>query len=182
MSDSREKFIDNQSKIHSAIRHACSKNFGVLDSNFLCQSLSILEPQKPLCLGSSDSVKSAVDNLKTQRMGCVLIIDEKGKLEGIFSERDYIIKVYGSGADELKEPISTFMTREPLTVDPVTTIAFALNLMSQGGFRHLPVIDSEQHPVGIISVKNIVDYIANSFLEDVLNFDIEGGLDPEVAQ
>jgi CBS domain-containing protein len=181
MADKPNKLFENEEQIHSAIRNACSTSFGVLDSNFLCQSLGILPSVKPICVLAADSVESVVNSLKTQRVGCVLVVDQKGKLEGIFSERDYILKVYGSGKNEATEPISTFMTKDPVTVEPTVTMAFALNLMSQGGFRHLPVTDKDLFPVGIISVKNIVDYIVDTFIEDVLNFDL-GGLDVELAE
>ena len=173
MTNEVEKLKENQDKIHSAIRNACSKSFGVLDSNFLCQSISILEPASPLCLRGTDSVRSVVEHLKSQRVGCVLIVDVAGKLEGIFSERDYILKVYGVSKDEAIEPISTYMTKDPIAVEPVATIAYALNLMSQGGFRHIPIVGPDLEPVGIISVKNIVDYIVNTFIEDVLKFELE---------
>jgi CBS domain-containing protein len=65
------------------------------------------------------------------------------------------------------------MTKDPIAQTPDITVAFALNLMSQGGFRHLPLVDERNIPVGILSVKDMMDFIVGSFVEGLLNFDIE---------
>jgi CBS domain-containing protein len=60
------------------------------------------------------------------------------------------------------------MTKEPMTVTPEVTLAYALNLMSQGGFRHLPVVDDAGRPSGVLSVKDVIDLIVSQFVEDAL--------------
>ena len=161
-----------KSKIETALKYACDRSFGVLDSGFLCQSLSILEPAQPRCVREFESLDSVCKLLQSNKMGCVLIVDQANTLIGIFSERDYILKIYGSDPAVHSKPISEYMTTEPVSAGPVTTIAFALNLMSHGGFRHLPIVDDENKPVGMISVKDVVDYLVNSFIDDVLNLNL----------
>ena len=153
-------------EIIDRIKQLCSVSVGVVETQFLCQCLSILNPAEPICIKETASLREALDLLKTHKIGCLLVLDDKGKVSGIFTERDVILKVIGES--KLPEaPISTFMTRQPVCEQLTTTIAFALNLMSHGGFRHIPIVDDEHYPIGIISVKNIVDYIVLRFLEDI---------------
>jgi CBS domain-containing protein len=158
-------------KINEAIRHACSRNFGVLDSAFLCQSVSVLEPGAPICVREECAVSEVLSIMRAHKKGCVLVTGAGKKLTGIFSERDVLLKIVeesnGSGA----RPIRELMTRDPIAQPPDITIAFALNLMSQGGFRHLPLVDGEGSPIGIISVKDVVDYIVSTLVDDLLNFE-----------
>lgn len=155
-------------QVNAAIRNACARSFGVLDTGFLCQPVGILNPHQPFCVAQDASVDSVMVQLKSQRIGCVIVVDAQGKISGIFSERDYTLKVYGSEIDCKKTPVEKVMTKEPVTEKLDSTIAFALNLMSQGGFRHLPIVDDAKMPVGIISVKDVVDHIVESFVADLL--------------
>jgi CBS domain-containing protein len=60
------------------------------------------------------------------------------------------------------------MTEDPEVLTPDDPIAYALNKMSVGGFRHVPLVDRARRPVGIVSVKDIVDYLVDIFANDVL--------------
>lgn len=160
----------NESKISAAIRLACDRRFGVLDSNFLCQSISILNPKMPVCVNAGDTLSQVVDQLRKNKIGCVVVVDLNGRVSGIFTERDYILKIAGKGEALYTKAVGEFMSVDPVCESPDVTIAYVLNLMSQGGFRHIPIVGSDKMPIGIISVKDVVDYIVNSFIEDVLNF------------
>jgi len=60
------------------------------------------------------------------------------------------------------------MTPDPEVLTPDDPIVYALNKMSVGGFRHVPLVDAARRPVGVVSVKDIVDYLADLFASDVL--------------
>jgi CBS domain-containing protein len=60
------------------------------------------------------------------------------------------------------------MTADPVRERPETTIAFALTLMSNGGFRHLPIVDDEDQPIGILSVKDVVDFLVQKMMAGFL--------------
>ena len=166
------------SQVNEAIQLACDRSFGVLDSGFMCQSISIVNPPAPLCVGEDTSVSDVLAILRRERVGCVLVTDQSGKLVGIFSERDCILKVTENFTAVIKEPVSAIMTRDPVTQTPDATIAFALNLMSQGGFRHIPIVDSEGVPTGLISVKDVVDYMVGRFVDDILSLDLTALANP----
>jgi CBS domain-containing protein len=112
--------------------------------------------------------------MKEHRIGCVLV-EQGGKLVGIFTERDILTKLVGTGYDPAKVLVDGVMTRDPETLTLDDPIAFAMQLMNVGGFRHVPLVDDERRPVGILSVKDIVDYLVEHFPRDVLNIPPEPG-------
>lgn len=144
--------------------------FGVLDNRFLARSLGLLNPPTPLLVQETASIKTALLLLKEHRIGSVVVTNAEGKLRGIFTERDVVLKICESGLNLEKTPIAEVMTAEPHSAQMTTTIAFALTMMSQGGFRHIPIVDDENIPVGIISVKDIVDYLVHSVNKDLMSF------------
>ncbi len=157
-------------QMSEALRMVCEHQYGVVDSNFLCRPVSTLDPSEPLTVSKDALVDEVMLLLKNNRVGCVLVVDDAEKLVGIFSERDFVIKVYGTEGEH-ETPISKHMTPNPITVAPDETVAYALNLMSQGGFRHLPLVDDQNYPIGIVSVKDAIDQISSSFLDDLLEFE-----------
>lgn len=164
------KKIDPNSSddIKSAIASACQAQFGVLDANFLCRSVSALNPKNPFIVNESASIEDVISLLSKNKIGCILICDSNEKVKGIFTERDLLLKVVSQKVP-FDKPILDFMTKDPMSIEPNETIAFALNLMSHGGFRHLPVVDQTGSAIGIISVKDVIDYIVNKMTEDLLN-------------
>jgi len=156
-------------ELNAAIRMANEPGFGALSSEFLSKSLSALGPKTPLCVTEKASIKEVIELLQKFSVGSVLILDEQGKVSGIFTERDCLLKVIGKEFNLNKTAITDVMTKNPETQKLDGTIAYALNLMSLGGFRHIPLVDDDGLPVGIISVKQVVDYLVNSFNEDLLD-------------
>lgn len=147
-----------------------------LDDRFFREPISVLQPASPVCAETGTSVGDVVRQMQDHHIGCVLIVARE-KLVGVFTERDLLREVFGSKADLESSPVDELMTADPETLHPTDSIAFALNKMSLGGFRHVPLVDDENRPVGIISVKDIVDYIADVFGAEVMNVPPEPGLD-----
>jgi CBS domain-containing protein len=145
-------------------------NFGIVDKKFLSQSVGALNPPEPILVSEDDSIKHTLSVLKDNKIGCVVVTDTQGKVVGIFSERDVILKVTLSDIDIENSSISDVMTKSPHTEQMTTTIAFTLNMMSEGGYRHVPIVDDENYPVGMISVKNIIDYIVRGLNKSLVEF------------
>ena len=100
----------------------------------------------------STSVAAAVTIMGMQRVGAVLAI-ENGRLEGIFTERDLVRALsYDIGA--ASEQVAHWMTRNPITVGPDTSVERALEVMLTGHFRHLPVMEGERL-VGVVSIRDL---------------------------
>ncbi len=170
---SDEENIAVNSRLDEALRRVCASDLGLVDSRFLCSSLGSLNPTDPICVSETTTLEAVLALFRDRKVGCVLVVDKCNLLVGIFSERDWVLKI-ASGDDAL----DTMIVKDYMTSDPVTqpidgTVAFALNLMAQGGFRHLPLIDRDGHPVGVVSVKDIVDYIVSTSLDALLQFDTE---------
>lgn len=128
------------------------------------------------------TIGEAARIMKEHRIGCVLV-EEEGRLLGIFTERDILTKLVGTGYDPAKVHVDGVMTKNPETLTPEDPIAFAVQRMSVGGFRHLPLIDATTgRPVGILSVKDIVDYLADYFPREVLNIPPEPGKQPRTPE
>ncbi|GAC1632255.1 MAG: CBS domain-containing protein [Bradyrhizobium sp.] len=101
-------------------------------------------------------LSAAIKTLAERRIGAVLVMN-KGRIEGILSERD-IVRVLGErGARVLDEPVSAVMTRKVVSCRQSDTVAGIMEMMTLGKFRHLPVVE-EGTVVGLISIGDIVKW------------------------
>ena len=139
----------------------------VLSSDALKIPINMIPVLPPIAVEQGSSVLAAAKLMQEEHVGCVLVV-KKGKLEGIFTERDILMKIVATGKDLERTKVEAVMTPDPEVLEPDDILAYALNYMHLGGYRHVPVVDDRQHPVGIVSVKNIIDYLAGYFPQDVL--------------
>ena len=137
-----------------------------LSSELLEQSVEVLHSPKPCLVGKSDSIAEVLPKMKAND-GCVLVVEDE-RLIGIVTETDVLRKVVGLDKLETRS-ISEVMTHDPEAISFHDNIALALNLISVGGFRRVPLVDIRLRPVGIISVKDVVDYFVERFPSHVLN-------------
>ena len=129
-----------------------------IKNSIMSDKLSVLNPTLSVRIRPDTKVKDVIQTMVDKKIGAVLIVDDN-KLVGIFSERD-IIKKIADRYDEVKEEaISEFMTENPECLSINHTLAYALNRMDLGDFRHIPIIDDENRPTGIIAVRDILRYI-----------------------
>lgn len=141
---------------------------GPISSSFLARSVMTLVKRDALTVDETSSVREALDILRKEKTGCILVL-RGAELVGIFTERDCILKVIASYCDGIsEEPVSTFMTKDPITIEPDSPVAYALNLMSHGGFRHLPIV-ADGTILGLISVKDVVDGLVQSMVDEIEN-------------
>jgi CBS domain-containing protein len=123
-------------------------------------------PDQPLAATANEGVGQALQLLRAQRTGAVLICEGE-KLVGILTERD-ALKLMASGAD-LSTPVREVMSREPATILSTATVADAIRVMAEGGYRHLPIVDGQGKPTGVVAVYGIVHYLVDHFPETVYN-------------
>ena len=143
---------------------SAEKTSRVLDQHVIREPIRILQPRTPLSLPPSATVGDAVRMMREHRVGCLLVV-ASDRLVGIITERDLLLKLEQG---DLDRPVSHLMTPDPEVLGLADPIAYALNKMSVGGFQHIPLVDATGRPVGIVSVKDIVDYIVDFFPNDVL--------------
>jgi CBS domain-containing protein len=143
----------------------------VFDSALLHEPVKRLPRREPLIFAPSDSVTDAMRAMQSQRRGCVLITpDGTGEswLTGIFSERDVLYRIVDRGRNPASLALGDVMTSEPESVPAQASIAWVLNKMAVGGFRHVPIVDELGCPVFVVSVRDIVALLVEFFPEDVL--------------
>ena len=102
----------------------------------------------------SDSVLRAIELMATRHVGALLVM-QQGALLGIISERDYARKVILKNRSSHDTPVGDIMTASPVTVSPNDTVHHCKELMTDGRFRHLPVVESGR-VVGMLSIGDLV--------------------------
>mgnify|MGYP001436469279 CR=1 FL=1 len=108
------------------------------------------------------TVLDAVDAMAAHEVGAVLVRNEDGLVDGIFTERDLALRVAHARRDPAATPISLVMTREVRFVPPSASVREALALMRKEGHRHLMVIDGPRVH-GLISVRDLVNHILDTY-------------------
>jgi len=140
-----------------------------LGAAILHQPIRELATLKPaICVAPEATIRAAIDRMHAGGVGCVLV-EAHDRLLGIFTERDVLTKVVGTSVDIDRTAVETLMTRDPETLGPDDRVSYALNKMSVGGFRHIPLVDDRGRPLGVVSMRNVVDYMVDLFRTEVLN-------------
>jgi len=102
----------------------------------------------------TDSVLRAIEIMATRHVGALLVMSQDALL-GIISERDYARKVILKNRSSHDTPVGDIMTKNPMTVSADATVHHCMEIMTEGRFRHLPVVDKGR-VVGILSIGDLV--------------------------
>jgi CBS domain-containing protein len=104
-----------------------------------------------------------------RRQAGVLVTDAQGRLVGIFTERDVLTRVVGRDLDARRTHLGEVMTRNPQALSANDRVAYAIHCMSVAGYRTIPLVDGEGRPLGVVTVNDVVRWLAGLFPEAVLN-------------
>ena len=132
-------------------------------------TVGVLAPAEPVCLRETATVTEAAHGMLRARQAAVLVVDEKGRLTGIFTERDLLTRVIGRGIDPKVTTLSAVMTPNPEVLSLRDRVAYAVHCMSVAGYRTVPLVDADGKPVGIVTVSDVIRWLANLFPSTVLN-------------
>lgn len=110
----------------------------------------------PQTVDGSEDVADLVERMHREGIDC-LLVTEGGRLAGIFTDRDALVKLAGRGLEH--RPIRELMTPDPVVLRHDDTIAVAINKMAVGGFRHVPIVEGGR-PVAVVSARDIFRHIA----------------------
>lgn len=130
----------------------------------------VVSPSDVLSLPPDASVRQAARLMAESNVASVLVT-ENGRLLGIVTERDVTARVVATGLDPDHTALSQVMTADPRTLAPDDSIGEALELMRSHGFRHLPVLDDDGHPVAMVSVRDLYAVVQRQLEHDILNRD-----------
>jgi CBS domain-containing protein len=111
------------------------------------------------------NLTAAVQILAARRIGAIIVTGPDNRVAGILSERDIVRTLSERGPAALDENVGTVMTRKVTTCTEADTIAFIMERMTEGKFRHLPVVD-QGRLVGVISIGDVVKYRMEEVVHD----------------
>ena len=111
-----------------------------------------------LTIAQDITIYDAAKMMKDHNYGSAIIVDNKAKLLGILTERDILNRVAARGLDVKKTKVKEVMTSKLRTAKFSDTISDSIRRMSQGRFRHLPIVDDEDQVVGLVSQGDLVAY------------------------
>jgi CBS domain-containing protein len=118
--------------------------------------LAELGAPSPETADASEDVARVVARMHLEGIDC-LLVTEGGRLAGIFTDRDALLKLAGRGLEH--GPIRDLMTTDPVVLRHDDTIAVAINKMAVGGFRHVPIVEGGR-PIAVVSARDIFRHIA----------------------
>jgi len=130
-----------------------------IEQALLADRVALLSPRPALTVSPDESVGKVLDFMLAQKVGSVIVIDDEGRPAGIFSERDALFRLNTDAAWYADRPVSHFMTPRPQCLTPDAKIAFAVQRMDQGSYRHVPIVDNDGKLTGVISVRDILRYL-----------------------
>ena len=129
----------------------------------------IIDGQELVTASATTTVSEAARLMKQHNVGALMVI-ENDKLAGVFTERDGLFRVLAEGLSGDSTPLSAVMTAKPQTIDPTARFTTALQMMHDGRYRHLPVVE-DGRVIGIVSVRDALGPELEAFVYEMLRQD-----------
>ncbi len=140
----------------------------ILSGDIFELPISELDLPEAICLEENSSISEALNLMQSKRIGSIIIVSNR-KLSGIVTERDILLKVAGLPIDLQSEPVKSIMTPNPTSLLSTDMIAYVMNNMHVGGYRHVPIVDEHNIPLAMISIKDVMSFILEYFPEEIQN-------------
>ena len=112
------------------------------------------------------TVSEAARLMKAHNTGALMVCDKK-RLVGVFTERDALFRVTAEERNPQSTLLADVMTRNPRTIGPNKRLGHALHMMYEGGFRNVPVVDEKGRPLGIVSAHNALGPELREFVTEM---------------
>jgi CBS domain-containing protein len=133
------------------------------------ERLRVLSRRQPVTVRPGTQLAECLRAIQRSGTGdSVFVCDPDGRLTGVLTERDIFGQIVGGRVD-LNQPVEQLMTSEPRTLDLDDTIRDAIVLMQTGRYRNVPLVDAGGRLVGVVRQSDIIQYLAESFPEELLN-------------
>jgi len=152
-----------------------------IELNLTTDSVAEASPAQPVCVAPSASIREVLQLMKERSVGSVLVCQggaQNQALVGIFTERDALRVMArnmqgGAGLQgvtgELNLPVESVMSSHPASIAGEAKMAAAIQRMSAGGYRRLPIVDAQSHPTGLLQASGIVHYLVQHFPKTIYN-------------
>lgn len=157
------------SEFHDEYSESLDAEFRKLEDALLSDEVGLLAPSEPIRLPPDASVAEAVTRMVDSHRAGVVIVDPAGRLVGIFTERDLLTRVVRQGRELGRTRLEEVMTVNPEALTPDDRICFAINRMHNAGYRTVPLVDADHRPIGVVTVNDVVGWLARVFPEAILN-------------
>lgn len=131
------------------------------------ERLGSLPVSSPPWVETGTSLGETLERMRGDGAGCALVGDGE-RLVGIFTERDVLYKLFGRTVS-LEDPVDRHMTRDPRVLRTTDSLGEAVRLMTEHGYRHIPLVDEKGARAGMIAARDVVKYIAEHFPAEVVN-------------
>ena len=125
---------------------------------------SVMQRRKILKVPPETVVATVARLMAQKNVGAALVVQD-ARVTGIFTERDVVFRVVAPGLDPRTTPVSDVMTPAPHAVEPDKPFGYALLIMHDKGFRHMPVIENDKL-VGIVSSRSAMDPELEEFVSE----------------
>jgi len=123
---------------------------------------TVMRPEHLVVADAGTSVRDVV-HLMAKHDANAVMITERGVLTGIFTEHDATFSVLAADLDADTTPVGEVMTHNPMTIAPDHPFGHALHMMYEGGFRHVPVVDENRLPIGLVAATDALNIDAREF-------------------
>jgi CBS domain-containing protein len=125
--------------------------------------IACLQPIRPLTADPDTPLDVAIRRMRDHGIGCLLVVTGEGRLTGILTERDLLQKVAGLGLDLGRCPVKDIMSGAPESGRAEHPLGYALQRMIVSDIRYLPLVDEHGRPIGIVSSRDVIGYMAARF-------------------
>ena len=133
------------------------------------EKLKVLSRREPLTVRPGTSLQACLDLIReTGIADSVFVTDDAGRLKGVLTERDIFARLVGPDVD-LGQRVDDFIVDHPFTLNLDEPIRHAIDLMQTGRYRNVPLVDDEDHLVGVVRPQDILKFLAEAFPEELLN-------------
>jgi CBS domain-containing protein len=126
----------------------------------------IVQPVNVASVKTDDTALSAAVIMRDRKIAALIVVDDKGDLIGIVTERDMVFRLTAAGKDAATTKISEIMTTNPDTLAPGDSASDALELMQTRKYRHLPVTEGRKC-IAIVSVRDLFSSVKESLEESI---------------
>ncbi len=134
-----------------------------LERSLIEDRVTVIQSNPFMQVQSSTTIREAMRIMAEQDIACLVVTDEQNKVVGVLSERDVLMRVAEDYAALAGVPVRAVMTPQPTVVYETTKPAHVMNLMSEGLFRHVPVVDADGRLTGMIGARRLIAYLQKFF-------------------
>ena len=138
----------------------------IFDTSILQEPASTIPSRKMLVHSQNTAVATALATMQYDHCSSVIVTRtgrEDSPVVGIFTERDVVARVIDKPGELALLPLLDVMTLDPVVGTQESTFAWLLHSMSIKGMRHMPIVDADHHPLYVISMRDIVTLLVDSF-------------------